>query len=1098
MKKKPMKKKMEEIFQEFLTISAHNNFKVQIENGANAEFSAPCNIRKVFLEIGNPTVGIILLPEYSPILHSHNSSIIFEPFKHANNKSIHLQAEKLLILQEFQSLASRSSNLLETFFERVNIDDIRYYERLKNGNILEINKSNLRLISGSEIIEKSLNSETKIVLSPINEQPRFGIEFDNSKEMSWYEVDSFSNLEEWILLLLYAIQNSSTQKEESKNNRQTSNMIKEGIDLYVAADKFYKSEEYSKAMEYFMKASKAGNIKGFRRIGDMYRLGMGVDKDYEKAMEYYLKAGEKGDSESLMIIGNFYLEGIGREINYDKAIEYYLESGVLGNSEALRRIGDVYLGDIYFGLGLKYKMTKLFKLDYSKAMEFYLKSEAGGNIEASFQIGLLYEYGKEKDIKKAIEYYKKSAERGYSLATKMIDKEDYEIIGGPFGGGRFGSVSKVREKRRGIEYALKIFYSEDSLQNMVIFLKEAEILSKCHYPTLLSLKGIGITHEYWMITEYCENKSVRSYINHLPKINENEENEGKDSEKEEERWNFTIKIIIIIGVALGMRYLHSLNITHRDLNPNNILLDSKLYPRICDFGYSKESFNLSAQNNTGGIGTPGYFAPEVFKNELYNAQKADVYSFGMTIYFILFQEDPFPQDVVLDPKQLASYLTSEREPPEISDKDFGKTLKKLMEECWDAKPNKRPSFKKIVEILLNEETQKEFKEFDTTYDEERIKDFLEFCSKKEESEKRMDITNETSFRLLDSFEDNSRTERSRIAINQVECIEYKYHGIKQNYEEAIKFFEETASEGNEYGNINLGYFYENGYGVVQDYSKAMEYYKKAAETGNDEALNEIGYLYYKGYGVEQDYWKTFEYFKKSADKGNEKALNNLGILYQNGYGVEQDFSKALEYYKKAEEKGNEEAINNIGSLYLFGQGVKQDYSKAMNYFNKSAEKGNDNSINNIGYLYETGKGVERDYSKAMEYYKKAAAKGNGNGLNNIGYLYYHGYGVEQDYSKALGFYKNAAGKRNSSALVHIADFYYYGKGVEQDYSKAMEYYLKAAEKGDFGALFYIGNLYYKGEEVEQDYSKAMEYYLKAAEKGNSDAQKQLEMINKNG
>ena len=125
---------MQEKFKEFLTISAHDDFNVQIENDTNTEFSAHCNIRYVFLEIGNPTVGIILLPEYSPILYSHNNSIIFKPFKRENDKIIRLQTAKLQTLQQFQSLTSSSSSLLETFFERVNTDDITYRESLNISN----------------------------------------------------------------------------------------------------------------------------------------------------------------------------------------------------------------------------------------------------------------------------------------------------------------------------------------------------------------------------------------------------------------------------------------------------------------------------------------------------------------------------------------------------------------------------------------------------------------------------------------------------------------------------------------------------------------------------------------------------------------------------------------------------------------------------------------------------------------------------------------------------------------------------------------------------------------------------------------------------
>ena len=77
---------------------------------------------------------MIFLPEFDPILHSHNNLIIFEPVKRENNENIRLQTGTLQTLQQFQSIASRSSSLLETFFERVNTDDITYRESLNISN----------------------------------------------------------------------------------------------------------------------------------------------------------------------------------------------------------------------------------------------------------------------------------------------------------------------------------------------------------------------------------------------------------------------------------------------------------------------------------------------------------------------------------------------------------------------------------------------------------------------------------------------------------------------------------------------------------------------------------------------------------------------------------------------------------------------------------------------------------------------------------------------------------------------------------------------------------------------------------------------------
>ncbi|KAE9606867.1 putative protein kinase CAMK-OST1L family [Lupinus albus] len=100
----------------------------------------------------------------------------------------------------------------------------------------------------------------------------------------------------------------------------------------------------------------------------------------------------------------------------------------------------------------------------------------------------------------------------------------------------------------------------------------------------------------------------------------------------------------------GVGYCHSMQICHRDLKMENILLDGNPVPllKICDFGFSKSNLLHSRPKST--VGTPTYVAPEVFLRQEYDGKAADVWSCGVILYTMLVGAYPFedpenPKDI---------------------------------------------------------------------------------------------------------------------------------------------------------------------------------------------------------------------------------------------------------------------------------------------------------------------------------------------------------------------------------------------------------------------------------------------------------------------
>jgi len=158
----------------------------------------------------------------------------------------------------------------------------------------------------------------------------------------------------------------------------------------------------------------------------------------------------------------------------------------------------------------------------------------------------------------------------------------------------------------------------------------------------------------------------------------------------------------VLEIAQAMEYLHSKNITHHDLKPENILLDNDLHVKVTDFGLSKESVHFSTLSQTGMIGTPTYMAPELFEyRATYNSLKIDAYAFGVLAWEVLSCKRAYSDNLsLITLYQLVDAIIAGMRPP--IPVDWNTMYRRLVCACWDADPNIRPEFSKIVSDLTDE------------------------------------------------------------------------------------------------------------------------------------------------------------------------------------------------------------------------------------------------------------------------------------------------------------------------------------------------------------------------------------------------------------
>ncbi|NOY28598.1 MAG: serine/threonine protein kinase [Planctomycetes bacterium] len=207
------------------------------------------------------------------------------------------------------------------------------------------------------------------------------------------------------------------------------------------------------------------------------------------------------------------------------------------------------------------------------------------------------------------------------------------------------------------------------------FYVEARAAAKLDDPNIVRAYDVDSTSDgktHYLIMEYVPGKDLHIVV------------------KENGRLEYDAAADYVAQAATGLQHAHEMGLVHRDIKPANCLLDTEGVVKLLDMGLARlidDEASLTLDNNENVLGTADYLAPEQALDSHKADSRADIYSLGCTLYYLLTGHPPFPEGTITE-----RLLKHQREMPESILKerpDAPPTLLHICERMMSKDPDDR-------------------------------------------------------------------------------------------------------------------------------------------------------------------------------------------------------------------------------------------------------------------------------------------------------------------------------------------------------------------------------------------------------------------------
>jgi hypothetical protein len=220
------------------------------------------------------------------------------------------------------------------------------------------------------------------------------------------------------------------------------------------------------------------------------------------------------------------------------------------------------------------------------------------------------------------------------------------------GRGGVGTVYLAKHQTLQIEVALKVLSPALSMDNPGLaerFIREAQLAARIRHPNVIAVMDAAHdepTNLYYIVLEYVGGGALSWHLRNGPLP------ESK-------------ALSIMTGIAHALVIAEENSIVHRDIKPDNIMLDGRGTAKLADLGLAKHCIDSRTSLTMGGsyMGTPAYMSPEQARDAKVADTRDDIYSLGATFYECLTGKPPFEGET---PYNIMSELLT-KPSPKVSD-----------------------------------------------------------------------------------------------------------------------------------------------------------------------------------------------------------------------------------------------------------------------------------------------------------------------------------------------------------------------------------------------------------------------------------------------